>query len=291
MMAVGANTEYFFYHPSMFEKAGVKAPATFDDFLKVCGKLQEAGITPIASNNTPWYILRYISMVPYRMTGNAFINEARTGKTKFHSEAGIAGAEFLQEIAGYFMDGWAGTDASTARDYFLNKSAAVWYQPTGSALDYVTDLETRELIDDMAYFTMPVLDGYDATKPTDYFANSGKGIMMLADSMNDEMKKYVSFFIDHFGDISYTQFNYLSGIKLSDPDILSECYKDMLNNFDHVATTDYAHVWDVRVDAATNEVLKAETINLAIGAITPEEWADRLDAAVAENAPAAFGSD
>ena len=38
------------------------------------------------------------------------------------------------------------------------------------------------------------------------------------------------------------------------------------------------------MDAASNEVLKAETVNLAIGEITPEEWADRIDKAVKENA-------
>ena len=42
------------------------------------------------------------------------------------------------------------------------------------------------------------------------------------------------------------------------------------------------------MDAASNEILKAETVNLALGEITPEEWADRVDKAVAENAPSAF---
>ncbi|WP_215697140.1 ABC transporter substrate-binding protein [Clostridium sp. MCC353] len=283
LMATGANTEYFFYHPSLFEKAGVEPPKTFNEFFEVCDKLKEAGITPLSAQSDPWYLLRFAAMVPYRMTKNEFIDSARTGQTSFHSEAGIKAGEFVQQISQYFVDGWAGNDASTARDYFLSGGAAMWYNPTSSALDYVTD-ENQEWKEDIAYFTMPTLDGYNVTAGTDYFANSGKGIAMLADSMSVEMKDFVKFFVENFGDTAFYENNYISGIKPENTTDISDCYKELLDNFSKVGPQNYAYCWDVRMDAASNEVLKAETVNLAIGEITPEEWADRIDKAVKENA-------
>jgi raffinose/stachyose/melibiose transport system substrate-binding protein len=62
-IAVNANLEYFFYHPSLFQKAGITdTPATWDDFFADCETMKNVGITPIASSGDTWYILRYAAM-------------------------------------------------------------------------------------------------------------------------------------------------------------------------------------------------------------------------------------
>lgn len=61
MMAVGAYTEYFLYHPSLFEKAGAKVPETWDEFYTACEQFQAADITPVASCGETWYVLRWAS--------------------------------------------------------------------------------------------------------------------------------------------------------------------------------------------------------------------------------------
>lgn len=286
LMATGANTEYFFYHPSLFEKAGIeKVPETWDEFFEVCEKLKAAGVTPIASMGAPWYLLRWASFIPYRMTGNQFITDAISGNVSWGSEPGIAMGEFMQKVSQYFVDGWAGLDASSSRDYFLSGGAAMWYMTISSAQDVVTD-ENRELKEDIAYFKLPMLEGYDATTEKDYFANSGKGIMLLQETMDaheETMKEFIRFFVENFGDIAVYDYAYLSGIKPENMDNLSEYQKQMYANFAEVGVDKYAHCWDVVIDAASNEVLKAEIVNLTLGEITPEEFAKRMDAAIAEN--------
>lgn len=43
------------YNPECFEQAGItEEPKTFDEFLEACGKLKEAGITPIGLKNDSW---------------------------------------------------------------------------------------------------------------------------------------------------------------------------------------------------------------------------------------------
>lgn len=42
------------YNKEVFDKAGVKEPETFDEFLDVCEKLKASGVTPIAFKNDSW---------------------------------------------------------------------------------------------------------------------------------------------------------------------------------------------------------------------------------------------
>lgn len=286
LMTTGANTEYFWYHPSLFEKAGIeKVPETWDEFFVACEKLEATGVAPLTCMGAPWYLLRYAAFIPYRMTGNQFITDAISGEVSWGSEPGIAMGEFMQKIAGYFVEGWAGLDASSSRDYFLSGGAAMWYMTLSNAQNYVVD-ENGDLVEDIAYFKLPTLDGYDATTSKDYFANSGKGIMILQETVNEHealIKDFVKFFVENFGDIAVYDCMYLSGIKPANTKDLSDFQKQMYENFGEVGVDKYAHCWDVVIDAASNEVLKAEIVNLAIGEITPEEFAKRMDAAIAEN--------
>ena len=286
LMATGANNEVFFYHPSLFEKAGIeKQPETWDEFFDVCEKLKAAEITPLSVMGNPWYILRYAAFMPYRMTGNEWISKTISGQTSWGDETGIAMGEFLQKISQYFVDGWAGMDSSACRDYFLAGSAAMWYMPLSAAQSAVTGPD-NELIDDIAYFKLPLLDGYTATTEKDYFANSGKGFMINSKTFNahpEEIKRFIDFFINNFGDIGLYQCNYICGILPNNMDDLSSFVKQMYQDFSEVSPDRYAWCWDVVIDSASNETLKAEIVNLALGEITPQEFGERMDEAIAEN--------
>ena len=110
--------------------------------------------------------------------------------------------------------------------------------------------------------------------------------MILQETVNEHealIKDFVKFFVENFGDIAVYDCMYLSGIKPANTKDLSDFQKQMYENFGEVGVDKYAHCWDVVIDAASNEVLKAEIVNLAIGEITPEEFAKRMDAAIAEN--------
>lgn len=46
------NVFGFFYNKDLFEQAGIEAePATWEEFLDVCGKLKDAGITPMTMDD------------------------------------------------------------------------------------------------------------------------------------------------------------------------------------------------------------------------------------------------
>ena len=77
-----------------------------------------------------WPILRYFAQVPFRLTGNEYIENAVSGEGSFGEEAGLKGAQFIQDIAQYFQEGWSSADYDTMIDLFASGQAAIMYNGT-----------------------------------------------------------------------------------------------------------------------------------------------------------------
>lgn len=276
-----ANTEYFWYNKTDFEKAGItEPPKTFEELLDVCEKLKAAGITPISvAGGLTWPPLRFLAFIPFRETGNDFIEQARVGDASFGDQPGMDAANFMVQIAQYFQPGWNTADSATAVGLVTSGEAAMTYDGTWQ-LPYFVD-ENKELREDIGYFTLPTLGENDATAPTDYWAHSGIGTAIRKDAMTDEMKDFLGFVFEHYADISLYDYDTLPSFKVEDTSQMSDLYKELMDNYSNVKT--YGYCWDVRIDSASNEVLGRETPNLALGNITPEEWSKRMDDAVSQN--------
>lgn len=275
------NAEYFFYNKSIFAAAGIdKMPATMDELLADCEKIKAAGYTPIAMGGAAaWPILRYFAMVPFRMAGNEYIENACAGKASFGTEAGLAGAAFLQKIASYFQEGWTTADYDTQTNLFTGGQAAMLYDGTWALENFVD--ENKELKDEFGLFTMPAVGEKDATTAMDYFANSGLGTAVLEKSMNDQMKDFMAFFFEHYPDMLLKDYSTVPSLMPSDTTGLPKIFTRIME--DANAVRKYAKCWDVVIDSASLETLNSETMNLALGLVTPEEWAATMDTTVAQN--------
>lgn len=280
LMTFQCNTEYFFYHKDMFKDAGItEEPATFEEFMEVCEKLKEKGYTPLAVGSD-WPPLRYFAMIPFRMTGNSYIENAVSGNGSFGEEAGLMGAEFMQKLGDYFQMGWTTADSNTMNDLFTSGQTAMIYNGTWGLAD-MTD-ENKELIDDIDYFTMPIYSTDDVTAPTDFFANSGIGTAIRADTMTDQMKDFVGYLLDNYAETALS-YNLLPSVMPDEKTIsnLPEIYQQIIKDVEGV--NQYAKCWDVVIDSASVEPLEKETTSLILGEITPEEWAANMDEIVKEN--------
>ena len=284
MFANSAILEFFWYHPSMFAEAGIEdTPKTWDEFFEVCEKLRAAGFTPIAGPSRMAMALRYAAFLPFRREGNQWLLDVISGKHSWGDETGIAMGNFLQKMNGYFNEGWAGMDNSMMRDYFLSYGAAIWYETSSSCFAYITT-EDQQLIDDVDFIILPMVEGYSGSEYKDFFAAVGKGIMMnktFVEDNKDLIYDFVKFWVDNYGDIAVYDYNILPGIAPANPDDMSDFYKELMDMFN--AVEQYANPWDVKIDSVSNEILKAEIYNLILGEITPEKFAEIMDAAILEN--------
>ena len=276
LMTLQCNTEYFFYNKDLFEQAGItEAPKTFDELLADCKLLQDQEIIPIAMG-ADWPILRYIAQVPFRLTGNEYIENAVSGEGSFGEEAGLKGAQFMQDIAQYFQEGWSSADYDTMNDLFASGQAAIMYNGTW-ALDQADMIgEDGNIKDNMGYFTMPTYSDADVTTATDFFANSGIGTAIRTDAVDDEMKAWIKYLLEHFADASLS-YDQLPSVMPDEETMqsLPKVYQQIIEDVSNVK--EYAKCWDVVIDSALVEPLEKETVILALGQETPEEWAANMD--------------
>ena len=275
------NAEYFFYNKNIFAEAGIeKTPETFDEFLEVCAKIKEAGYTPISVGDvTGGMFLRYMAFLPFRMTGNTYIEECCAGTRKFSEEPGIKAAAFMQELGQYFPEGFTTSDYDTFVNLFTSGECAMMYNGTW-VLQNVVD-ENMNLRDEFGIFTMPAYAENDVTTANDYFANSGIGTAILAESMDEPMKEFLAFLFDNYADLLITKYNSIPSLMPSSTEGLPEIYLRVMEDASNVHT--FAKCWDVVIDTSSLDTLNEQTVNLALGVLTPEEWAAELDAAIEEN--------
>lgn len=276
LMTLQCNTEYFFYNKDLFEQAGItEAPKTFDELLADCKLLQDQEIIPIAMG-ADWPILRYIAQVPFRLTGNEYIENAVSREGSFGEEAGLKGAQFMQDIAQYFQEGWSSADYDTMNDLFASGQAAIMYNGTWALEQADMIGEDGNIKDNIGYFTMPTYSDADVTTATDFFANSGIGTAIRTDAVDDEMKAWIKYLLEHFADASLS-YDQLPSVMPDEETMqsLPKVYQQIIEDVSNVK--EYAKCWDVVIDSALVEPLEKETVILALGQETPEEWAANMD--------------
>lgn len=279
------NIEYFWYRKDLFAKAGIeKTPETFDELMETCQKLKSAGITPI-STWPGWALIRWLAFIPYRLNGNDYIEKLKVGEAKMGDPVGIQAAEFFQKLGQeYFQPGWSTSDYTSALENFLSGNAAIYYIGTWQFSSFMD--ENRELKDDYAYFYMPTVDGAVNGK-TDMWANAGTGTAISKEKCDDQLKDFIRFVLDQYPETAFYKANVMPPMNFDTTlGTFSEFDQKVMDDCNNL--TDYGYCWDVRMDSATVEVLNKEIVNLGMGAITPEEFAKRIDAAIAENAPKFF---
>jgi raffinose/stachyose/melibiose transport system substrate-binding protein len=278
LLPLQANTEYFWYHPSLFEQAGVEVPTTLDGILEACDQFTAAGITPIAVDGMDgWPIYRYLSFPAFRLTGNQFLEDLKDGKVSMNDPVGLASSQYLQDVGTRcFQEGFTATDYTTALDLFMSGQAAMYYIGTWQLSSMLN--EDGTLKDDIAYFPLPIIEGETATLPTDWYEHGGIGLAIKAGADTDELKDFIKFFAENYGDIALYDFNVLPSVTPTIRPNLPQVTQDILTDLENVQT--YVKVWDVLLDPNTVDVMFRQSQLLALGQITPEQFGTALDEAI-----------
>lgn len=161
-------------------------------------------------------------------------------------------------------------------DLFASGQAAIMYNGTW-ALDQADMIgEDENIKDNIGYFTMPTYSDADVTTATDFFANSGIGTAIRTDAVDDEMKAWMKYLLEHYADASLS-YNQLPSVMPDEETMqsLPKVYQQIIEDVSNVK--EYAKCWDVVIDSALVEPLEKETVILALGQETPEEWAANMD--------------
>ena len=117
------------YPKEMFSRLGLRPPKTWNDFLEVCQKLKDNGITPFAIGlKDQWPITFLWDFLIERTAGKEFVERLYNGKESWTDPKVFAAAELLKQLAdkGYFIDGAASYDHNGAFKLLAEGKASMW---------------------------------------------------------------------------------------------------------------------------------------------------------------------
>ena len=278
--------EFFWYNSALLADAGVEVPATLDDFPAMCEALRAKGITPIAlDGQDQWPLERYMAYYPFRMAGPEYIQDLKNGDASFADPAGKAAAEWLYELgqAGCFQEGFSSTGYADAQALFTSGKAAVYNIGTWELGNLATDALDPAVRDDVDYFTLPTIDGA-VTNDNEFVTPSGIGMAVNAQTYDPLVRDFLAFALDRYPEV-YAATGALSpttNVETTIPDNATELYTRAVEQANEVGPR-IAMPWDTQLDPATNTRLQQELTLLVQGDITPDEFIETMDAALAEN--------
>lgn len=272
------HVEMIWYNKEIFAENGLEVPESMDEWLDVCEKLSEAGITPISVDGADrWPVIRYLAMMPFRETGNDYIISLSEGNASMGDETGRNGIEFFQKIGQYFQEGFAATDYATAQAMFLDGQSAMYY---------IGDWEIAAMQEayengTVDYFYMPAVDGA-LTQANEFCVNSGIGMAFNSETFDEKTKDFVKYVIENYGEI-YAGMDQMTPIKSELPEDheFSDLYLRVRDDMGTIGEH-FLKPWDCYLDTNTCTVVNDNALLLATGDIDADTFIGLVDAALEE---------
>lgn len=192
------DIQIIYYNQKMFDDNGWTVPATYDEFLTLCGTIKDAGITPVAMDGGDgWPMACFLTDILVKVAGTDYAdivsNAIATGD--FTAPEIKQATQILVDsaAAGMFQTGYDSQDYGTTMNLFTNGQAAMYCMGSWDASMALNEDIAPEIRDNIRAFTMPtVTDGKGGAK--DIAAWNGGGYAVSANSaVKEEAIKFLNY--------------------------------------------------------------------------------------------------
>ena len=121
------QTIQMFYNQGLFEKNGLKAPTTWDEFMAANTKLAGAGVTPIAVGAKDDWTLPIVHEVlaAPRFGGKAFQSQVLSGAKDFTDPDWVASVKVVEDLEKFMPKNVTGVAITDAQTLFTAEKAAM----------------------------------------------------------------------------------------------------------------------------------------------------------------------
>jgi multiple sugar transport system substrate-binding protein len=146
----------FYYRESVFENLNLTAPNTWEEFVLVCQKLKDAGITPITlGSKFNWPVAAWFDYLNLRINGLMFHQSLLQGQESFDDPRVVdVLAKWKRLIdAGFFIEHHSKLEWLEAMPY-------LYHQKAGMTLigNFFTSSVPQALGDDFRFFRFPIVN-------------------------------------------------------------------------------------------------------------------------------------
>nr|WP_246070719.1 extracellular solute-binding protein [Paenibacillus kobensis] len=278
-LPVELNIVPVYYNKEIFAKYNLQVPQTWDDFKNVVKTLADNGVTPITLGGKEGWTGSFWYMYLVDRLGGADLLDKAIATNDFSDPKLAEAAKMLQELVdmGAFNKGFNGLSNDEAKSEFNNEKAGMYAMGTWEVPNFTTNPDVpQEFKDKIGFFRFPTVTGGAGTSDT-WVGGPGVGLFVSEKSkVKDEAKKFVSYFIQQWGEKSVTEAGVIPATKVDTSKInLPPMFIDLLNELGSAKkVTLYADV-QMKPGAAQEHY---KLIQALFGKeITPEDFAKKTD--------------
>lgn len=132
----GAVSQVVYYNTRIFEEQGLKVPTTYEEFIEVCQKLKDAGITPLANGiMSKWDVLEcvFLGMLPNYVSGPEGREPYEKLEKKMNDEVFKKAISDFALLAQFLPEGFQSIENNDSNSYFATEQAAMLIDGSWSA--------------------------------------------------------------------------------------------------------------------------------------------------------------
>lgn len=281
-LPVELNIVPVYYNKEIFAKYNLQPPQSYEELKSIIKTLNDNRITPIALGSKDAWTGSFWYMYLADRIGGPDVQDRAVASSNFSDPSLIAAAREAQELvnSNAFVKGFNGLSNDEAKLEFMNETAAMYAMGTWEVPNYTTRADIpQEFKDKIGFFKFPTIEGGKGNID-DWVGGVGVGLFVAENSkVKEDAKKFVSFFVQRWGELSVTEAGIIPGTKVDTTSVnLPQMFTDVLNELNNASKV------ILYLDVQMKPVAAEEHYNLIqalLGnAITPEEFAAKQEAAL-----------
>ncbi|XID93018.1 extracellular solute-binding protein [Paenibacillaceae bacterium WGS1546] len=278
-LPVELNIVPVYYNKEIFAQHDLTPPETLDDLKAIIATLNDKGVIPITLGGKDAWTASFWYMYLVDRIGGADLLDQSIANNTFTDPDLIEAAGQMQALVDLngFIKGFNGLSNDEAKSEFLNGNAAMYAMGTWEVPNFTTNPDIpQEFKDKIGYFKFPTVAGGKG-ETANWVGGVGVGLFVSEKSSHkEEAKKFVSYFVQKWGEHSVTDAGIIPATKVDTASVdLPQMFIDLLNELNAAKkVTLYADVQMKPVAAEEHYNL----IQALLGkAITPEEFAQQQE--------------
>jgi raffinose/stachyose/melibiose transport system substrate-binding protein len=279
---MSADMWVLYVNTSLFEKAGIPLPKTWEDIIKAAPTFKKMGIIPVVTDGKEgWPLCELYDNILERTNGNfGHMKSALDNRTeKFTQPDFVKAADYIQKLvkAGVFNENLTTSDYGDARNMFGQERAAMYMMGSwemGLATDQVFSEHFQKSVDVIPF---PVIEGGKG-KATDSLAWFGGNFIVSADCSNKTVvTDYIKLLAKDFGQICWNTKASFPCVTVNAQPQDTVLAKKLLAIAAGSTSTSGTPSLD-RLDSVFKEDMQEQMRQLCALMITPDQFTKTLDA-------------
>lgn len=281
-LPVELNIVPVYYNKEIFAKYDLQPPQTYEEFKNIVRTLNEHNETPVALGSKDAWTGSIWYMYLADRIGGPDVQDQAVAHSSFSDPTLLQAAREAQALvnSSAFIKGFNGLSNEEAKTEFMNGKAAMYAMGTWEVPNYTTNPDIPKAFKDkIGFFKFPIVEGGKGNV-NDWVGGVGVGLFVSENSkVKEDAKKFVSFFVQRWGELSVTDAGIIPGTKVDTSSVeLPEMFMDVLNELNNANKV--ILYLDVQMKPVASEEHRNLIQALLGNALTPEEFVKKQEEAL-----------